>query len=108
MAKKDEAKIYAFLATFLTIIGFIIVLLTKKDNKYAMYYAKQGLAIFIAGIALYIATFVLVFIPIIGWLAILVLQILLFVLWLISWINALSGVMKPTPLIGKLAEKFKF
>lgn len=104
----EEGKIFAFLATFLTIIGFIIVLLTKKDNKYAMYYAKQGLVLFIAAVGVWVAAWILVFIPIIGWLAMIVLDIILFVLWIISWIYALSGEMKPVPLIGKYAEKFKF
>ena len=108
MAKKGDSKIFAFLATFFTIVGFIIALLMKKDDKYVMYYAKQGLVVFIASIIAYMANFVLLFIPILGWLAIVVIQITLFVLWLMSWINALSGKMKPIPLIGKYAEKFKF
>jgi len=37
----EEGKMFAFLGVFLTIIGFVIVLLAKKDNKYAMYYAKH-------------------------------------------------------------------
>ena len=37
MSKKEieEGKIFAFLGIFLTILGFIIVLLAKKENKYA-------------------------------------------------------------------------
>ena len=38
MKKEDEKKLYAFLGVFLTVIGFIIVLATKKDDKYAMHY----------------------------------------------------------------------
>ena len=101
----EEGKIFAFLATFLSIIGFIIVLLTKKDNKYAMFYAKQGLVLFIAAVVIGIASWILVFIPILGWIAMIVLQIILTVLWFISWIYALSGEEKEIPIVGKYAEK---
>jgi hypothetical protein len=35
MSKKDieDGKVFAFLGVFLTIIGFLIVLLAKKENK---------------------------------------------------------------------------
>ena len=36
--KKDDSTIYAFLATILSIIGFIIAIIAKKDDKYVMYY----------------------------------------------------------------------
>jgi uncharacterized membrane protein len=77
----EEGKVFAFLATFLSIIGFIIVVLTKKDNKYAMFYAKQGLVLFIAAVIVGVASWILIFIPIIGWLAMIVLELILLVLW---------------------------
>lgn len=108
MAKEiEEGKIFAFLGVFLTIIGFIIVLLAKKDNKYAMYYAKQGLVLFIAWIIVWLIAMVLIFIPIIGWLIMMLLYICMLILWIIGWINALSGKEKPIPIIGKFAEKIK-
>jgi len=120
MAKKkssaDDDKIFAFLGVFLTILGFIIVILTKKDSRYAMYYAKQGLVLGVAGIiigiALAILGTILVFIPIIGPILILLvsgaLWIGLLVLWLIGWINALSGQMKPMPVLQTFADKINF
>lgn len=106
MSKKDieEAKIFAFLAIFLTIIGFIIVLIAKKDNKYAMYYAKQGLVLFIAYVIVWIAGII----PFIGWYIIWPLGLLaLFILWVIGIVYAFSGEEKPIPLIGTFAEKIK-
>lgn len=109
MASKEveEGKIFAFLGVFLTIIGFIIVLLAKKENKYAMYYAKQGLVLFIAWVIVAIVGMILAFIPILGWLVWVVLYLGMLILWIIGWINALSGVEKPIPIIGKYAEKIK-
>ncbi len=108
-SKKDveDGKVFAFLATFLSIIGFIIVLLVKKDNKYAMFYAKQGLVLFIAAVVVGVAGWVLIFIPVLGWLAMIVLQLLMTVLWFISWIYALSGEEKEIPLIGQYAKQIK-
>ena len=105
MAKKsDDGKLFAFLGVFLTTIGFLIVLLAKKDDKYAMYYAKQGLVLFIAVV---IVSIVGSIIPLIGWFIILpVGNLILLILWIIGWINALSGKEKPIPLIGKFADKF--
>jgi uncharacterized membrane protein len=102
----EDGKIFAFLGVFLTIIGFIIVLLAKKDNKYAMFYAKQGLVLFIAYVIVAVAGWILAFIPIIGWLIMMAAWIILLVLWVIGWVNALSGKEKEIPLIGQFADKF--
>lgn len=103
--KEEDSKMFAFLATFLSIIGFIIVLLTKKENKYVMFYAKQSLVVFIA----YIIAGILAMIPFIGWFVLGPLAYLLVtILWLFSWIYALSGKEKETPIIGKYAQKFNF
>ncbi len=107
-SKNSDDKLFGFLAVFLGLLGFLIVLLTKKDNKYAMYYAKQSLVLVITYVIVWVAGFAFVFVPFIGWLISLVLWIGMLVLWIISWVNALSGEMKPTPIIGGFAEKFNF
>jgi len=98
----EEGKIFAFLGVFLTLIGFLIVLLAKKDNRYAMYYAKQGLVLFIA----YVIVMILGMIPIIGWFVIMPIgYLVMFILWIVGIVYAFSGEMKPIPLIGKFADK---
>ena len=100
----EEGKVFAFLGIFLTVIGFIIVLLAKKDNKYAMFYAKQGLILFIAYAIISVAGMI----PFIGWFLILPLgSLFLFILWIIGIIYALSGEEKDIPLIGEFAKKIK-
>lgn len=104
MAKKGgDDKFWGFLAVFLIILGFIIVLLAKRKNKYVMYYAKQSLVLFIACV---IANAVLI-VPILGWVIYPILCLILLVLWIIGWANALSGKMKPIPIIGKYADKIE-
>lgn len=103
----EDSKVWGFLGFFLLIIGFLIVYLTKKDDAYAMYYAKQGLVFNIAFVVIWIAGFVLAFVPVIGWLLYMVLLIAMLVLFIIGIIFSLSGKQKPVPIIGQLADKIK-
>jgi len=98
----QNGKLWAFLAYLLGIIGFIIVLLAQKENKFAMYHAKQSLGLFIAAIVLSVAAMV----PFIGWFLIGPIGMLvIIVLWVIGMINALTGKATALPLIGSYAEK---
>jgi uncharacterized membrane protein len=112
----EDSKKYAFLATFLSIIGFVIAMLTKKDDKYVMFYAKQGLIIFLFYIVVVIFD---AFVEDFFWNAphgiqnsahifTLVIDALLVIAWLISWIFALSGKEKVVPVLGQIGKKMKF
>ena len=104
-AKKEDSKLFAFLAAFFSIVGFLIALIAKKEDKYVMYYAKQSLVIFIIAVAAGIASGLFGWIPIIRWIIAAGLNILVFILWLVSWIYALSGEMKHIPIVSDFAEK---
>jgi uncharacterized membrane protein len=88
-------------------ILFLVPLLAKKDNKFALYHAKQGLVLFIADIIVWVVAFILMFIPFIGWLIGAILWILLLVLFIIGIVNAATGKYKALPIIGGIAEKWK-
>lgn len=105
VVKRDadsDSKLYAFLAVFFTIIGFLIAFVLKKDNKYVMFYAKHGLILFIGQVLVgVVGAF-----SIVGWFFIgPVLWTVLIVLWVVAWLNALSGKQKETFIITELAEK---
>ncbi len=101
--RDDDSKLFAFLATFLSIVGFIIALITKKENKYVMYYAKQSVVIFI----IFMIARVTDWIPFIGDVISVIVNIAGFIFWLISWIYALSGEMKQVPFVSQYSEKIK-
>ncbi|HIH31150.1 TPA: DUF4870 domain-containing protein [Candidatus Woesearchaeota archaeon] len=107
MAKNDDEKLFAFLGVFLTLIGFIIVYAAKKDSKYAMFYAKQGLILFFLWIIAWVITVVLAFIPFIGWLIGILVWLALLALWIFGIIYALSGEEKYIPVIGTFAKLIK-
>jgi len=106
--KKDDRILFAFLATFLSIIGFVIALAAKKQDKYVMFYAKQSLVIFIIGAVAGVLGMILGVIPIMGWIIHFALNIVIFILWLLSWIYALSGEQKAVPVVGEWGKKFNF
>ncbi len=104
MRKHDtESQVIAFVAVFLTIIGFIIALFIRRDDRYVMYYAKHGLVLFIFQVIIAFVTSIAFFnfftIP---------LWIVFLIAWIWCWINALSGETRPTPLVTHFAEKIDF
>jgi len=108
MTKKDEeSKGFAFLGVFLTIIGFLLILLLKKENKYALYYAKQGLVLFFGFVVVEIASGLLSWIPVIGSIVIAIMWAAMTILWITGLVYSLSGEEKDIPFIGELAQKIK-
>jgi uncharacterized membrane protein len=104
-SKKDDKILFAWLATFLSIIGFVIALVAKRDDKYVMYYAKQSLVVFIICVVLGVIAELLNMIPIIGWIIYAAVTILSVIIWVMSWIYALSGQEKTIPIVSQWAEK---
>jgi uncharacterized membrane protein len=105
--KKDERKLFAFLATFLSIVGFVITLVIKRDDEYVMYYAKQSLIIFIIGAIAGILRSMLDWIPIIGWIIGFALTILVILIWIVSWMYALSGEKREIVFVSDWAKNIK-
>ena len=105
METSSESKFWAFLAYLLSVIGFVMILLLKKRDRFAMYHAKQSLVLFMAYVAVWVAVKIIGFVPFLGKLVAAILWIIIFVLWLTGIINALKGQEKPLPFIGRLAHK---
>jgi len=98
----DESKIWAVIVYILGIIGFLIVLLAKKEDKFALYHAKQSLVLFIAWVIVHAVG---IFVPFIGWAVWPLGMLFLFILWIVGIINAATGKQKPLPVIGSFGEK---
>jgi uncharacterized membrane protein len=99
--KQSDSKLFAFLAVLLSIVGFIIAIVLKRNDKYIMFYAKQSLVLFIA----WLVSGAIMMIPFLGWIAGPIIYILTLILWVMTWINALSGKKKDTWIIGEFADK---
>jgi uncharacterized membrane protein len=75
----------------------LVMLLVKKDSPFVQFHAKQAFILFIASV-------ILGFIPVIGWL----LNIVIMVLAIVGIVTALQGKWWKIPGISSLAEKIHF
>ena len=94
-----EGKFFAIISyvSFLCIISLVL----KKNNKFALYHARQGLVLFV----LEVAAFILSIIPLLGWL-IGVFGYALFLLVSIWGImQAALGLYCRIPVISEISEK---
>ena len=81
----------------ITLIGWIIALVINSNEKdeLASYYIRQLLG-------LYLLNLVLWMIPIIGWL----LNIVVFVFWIMSLVGSIQGEKKEKPIVGKYFQEW--
>jgi uncharacterized membrane protein len=104
MNRRDKSRALAWFGAFFTIIGFLIVYLAKKEDDYAMYYAKQGLVLFFGQIIIAAVDELFLidklFLGPLLWAA-------WAVLWILAWVNALSGEKRDTWFVQDLVEKLK-
>ncbi len=96
------------IVSYLTLIGFIvaIVLHSSKKTRLGAFHLRQVLGFFLTGIAVGLAQFILLFIPIVGWLAVFALWVSMLVLWVMGLIAAINGQLKPMPVVGPLYQKW--
>ena len=99
--KKDQKSQNTLMALLAYIVFFIPLLTDAKNDEFVKYHVKQGLVVFLIGIAVAVLS---PFIWMISWL----LQLGLLVLVVLGIVNALNGKQEPLPVVGGLAEKFKF
>ena len=89
------------IVAYITIIGWVIALLcgTREESKFHL---NQSLVLILTNIIWGVIGKVLAFIPIIGWLAIPIGYLIIFIFWLMGLICAVQGQEKAVPLIGGL------
>jgi len=100
----------AGLLAYITFIPAIIFLVMEpyNKNKFIRFHSFQCLFFTVACIVFSIAIRILLFIPVLGWaigLLSLLIDLGLFILWIILLLKAYQGQMFKLPVIGDLAEK---
>ena len=109
-------NIAATICAALPLLGGIIFLVLEKKNAFVRFWAMQsvffGGVCFALSILLHIVSFILAYIPILGWILLFVLGIASIVFWLgcvvvwvITIVKAFSNVEWEIPYLGKLARK---
>jgi uncharacterized membrane protein len=99
--REDEKRIISAISyiPFLFIIPLVLV----KDDSFVHSHAKQGFVLFIFEVA----NWVLSKIPLIGWIFKYIVGVILFLIALYAFIEALLGKYWKIPIIGDISEEFK-
>ncbi len=97
--------------SYLGILVIIPLVVVKKRNDFINFHLKQGLTLFIAEIVVWVALFILMFIPFIGGIfAVLatLFWILVMVIVIVSLVKALMGEKWKIPVIYDMSKRWKF
>ena len=97
-----QANIAGLLCYLFGFVSGLIFLILEKENKFVKFHAVQSIVVFGA---IFLANIVLMFIPILGWIALLLLSVLSFVLWVVLMVKAYQGECFKVPVAGDIAEK---
>ena len=100
----DNAACGLAYLTFIPAIIFLVVA-PYNSNREVRFHCWQSIFLGCAAFGVWIVNFIMVFIPIIGWLISLALLLGLFIVWLICIIKAFGGTRFMIPVIGQLAAK---
>jgi len=106
-APAGEDKTVAIVA-YLTLIGFIVAIILHSNKKTMLgaFHLRQMLGFILTAIVIGFSEIILIFIPILGWLAILVLWCSMLVFWIMGLVAAVNGQMKPMPIVGPMYQKW--
>ncbi len=97
-----EANVAGLLCYVLGWISGLVFILIEKENKFVRFHAMQSIIVFGA---LTLASIVLRWIPLLGWVISLLLSVLGLVLWIVLMVKAYQGEKYKLPWAGDLAEK---
>jgi len=99
---KGNENLMAAASYLLGFLTGIIFLLIEKQSRFVRFHAMQSTILF-GGI--FVANIALGFIPILGWLVVLLLSFVAFILWIVCMWKAFQGEMYKVPYVGSMAEK---
>lgn len=100
--REDEKRIISAIS-YIPFL-FIIPLVLLKDDPLANSHAKQGFVLFIVEVIIW----VLGMIPFIGWVFKYIIGVIVFLIALYAFIEALLGKFWKIPIIGDISEELKF
>ena len=96
---ENLAALLSYVLGFITGIRFFVI---EKESKFVKFHAMQSILV---SAALMVLSFVLGFIPFIGWIALILLGPVSFVLWILLMVKAYKYVWFKLPVVGDIAEK---
>ena len=111
-----SSKLFAFLTYLLLIIGWAVVFLFRRDDKFAIYHTKQSVVLVIAAIVVPLAWaitgWVISWLPYIGYIImvsffalVIAIELCFLFAWLVGMVYAWRGRVKPLPFVGSYAGR---
>ncbi len=97
-----QPNVAALLCYLVGWITGLIFYLIEKDNKYVRFHAFQSIVVFGALSAL---SFVLMFVPVVGWSLIPLVSVVELIAWIVLMVKAYQGEQFKLPIAGDMAEK---
>lgn len=101
----DDNKVIAAIG-YISILC-LIPLMMAKESPFAQFHAKQGLVLFIVEVIVFFLNGILAFIPVLGWLVAVVINLGVLALALLGIYKALQGEKWEMPLLGSYAKQLK-
>lgn len=92
---------------YLWILIIIPFLTDAKNDPFVKYHLKQGLALIIFEAIGWVAGWFLIFIPVIGWLIMMLWWLTSLILTILGIVNVLNGQEKELPIVGRYGINFK-
>ena len=89
------------IVAYITIVGWVLAFACGTRTE-SGFHLNQALVLFLANVVWGIVAKILAFIPILGWIALGVGYLVLFVFWVMGLVSAIQGEEKPLPLIGEI------
>lgn len=98
----SEGKTIAIIS-YITLIGLIIAIVMNKEkkNNFAAFHIRQSLGIMILYLIVYLI-FWAIYVPFLPT----ILYLLILVLWILGFMAAIQGEIKPVPLIGDYFQQW--
>ena len=111
-----SSRVPAFLAYLLLVVGWVYVLLFRRQDRLAVYHTKQSIMLILVAVGSLAAWGVLGWlvaqVPLVGPIVttasfsfIITIYIILSVNWIIGMVYALQAKIKPLPIVGGWAEQ---
>ena len=89
------------IVAYITIVGWVLAFACGTRTE-SGFHLNQALVLFLANVVWGIVAKILAFIPILGWIALGVGYLVLFVFWVMGLVSEIQGEEKPLPLIGEI------
>ncbi|RLE66863.1 MAG: hypothetical protein DRJ38_00495 [Thermoprotei archaeon] len=102
----DDEKLFGLIAWLIPVLGSLVVMVTKKESKFALFHAKQALIIHIGLTVLHFFIWIIGILLFILWLLDLPLLLIHLALALYGAFMAYTGKWLKIPVIADLATKF--